>query len=529
MTDEQLFRVLRVKESVIELDAVVNDGETISDGAEPPIEITLEGVETDAEPIVSLLEPGHLIRGAVTEGKESLSLTSVEHRGGFTLRRLDHRLIPFPAIDADTTNEAGTRLKQGGGHQIQPLYDGDLWITDESPLGELHLIPEIGDSVPSWEAFERGDSSEAIYGGFASLEGRPAEVFIGNPAASDYWFVILLQEENTELSKNIRTQTGEYFDDRYRVDPALAVENLIDETKIPDELEKNPSDLLDDEYPIRSNHVPDRFGRETTMVIAEFLTVSAQFTHILVDSGTEGFDIDTAIESPPEELNFEAEPIHVVYERYAEPLQTVYERANSDPGFVENGSFVVKKPRVAKLLRYVRQVLEAKIYQIESYLLKLDSVSLDDYVIPDVRGEEPVSRAELREMVGHDMSGINVHIWRVLYDIRFQLDNLKNILRIGDKLTSVRQTDGEWQYVVVRNEKLYAAIEQHQKLVEQKQKPDDLGGEGLSLLLFLIGRLKKRHPWLELGSLGTFGELGDKFATSMRGLGDPEQRPEDQG
>jgi hypothetical protein len=510
--DTNLFRVLEVNSEAVTLNPIFSEDGVLRDRDEPTLTVTITDSETDTGQVVSLLEPGHVINAAIEHSPEP-RFTAIEHRGGFDLIELDSRTVPYIITEFWAQEESPSKDELRGESLSVPLDAVSGEFTTQAPSAELHI--QFASDTPdhSWEDFTQGNSSESVYGAFDTRDGRPTEVFIGNPDGEQYWYAILFDADQTRVAKQTRAQFGYLYDDQYISNPAWDLSHIINAAELPDEPDENPKAIFHPEYNVHSSKIPSRFGSDTVQLIAEFLFVGTQFEMSFSNQSLDHLDPDQALTTTVEELGSQSPDIISMYKFYVSLLTGIYEVVQDNPDteietLVNNG--VIPQPDV--LYRAHHQLISL-IHGIESYFEKMRQVPIEKYVVDAFSGDIP-GEEEFKKK--YNISGFPLTIRFVLRDLEYQVDDIKEILKVSGYIADVEQTESGLAYNIMAEEKAYNFAKKHQDTISDNMTPDEFGGESRGVFLTMFGRLEQRYNWIEPSSMGPVGELFSSFTDELK-------------
>jgi hypothetical protein len=504
------FRILSVEHGTISLNPISREGDRFVEQEEEALDVDYTKADSEITQVVSFLEPGHLVQATVIESDGAYRFDSLEHRGGMDLIELDPRTIPYVLEDCWELDE---RCVEGEDFRvplsaIDPLEDTDTFT------GELVVRAVSESDTSSWLAFRRGGGAEAVYGGFETETGVPEEVFIGNPHGASYWYAILFPEFKTNLAQRIRAQYSHLYDDHYRPNPTCDLSRLIDESKLPDDPDQEPKAVFGPDYHVHSSRIPERFGQDTVILLAEFMYYGSQFEFGLFDDSETTLNPDQALTYSPDEIIRSRSSLMTTYRFYTSLLTSLHDSVEEYPEtdietLVAEGT--IPDP---ELLYRTRIKFNSLVHEFESYLQKMEQVPIETYLVEQFSGSTPEEQLELRDQ--YEVEGFPLMIRHVLHDLEQQLDDLKEVLKVADYVATTEWTDAGLVYDIQAEQKAYDYVTQHQESTSDGMMPADLGGDDPGVFMTLMGRLSRRHDWLDTSSMGAMGGLLSSFGEAMR-------------
>lgn len=503
MEDSSLFRVLEVGSETVTLNPILDEDGEFRDRDEPPITVTTADTEEDIAQVVSLLESGHVIAATITRSSEN-RFAAIEHRGGATLTKLDSRTVPHIINEYWAQEDSPSQDELHGEELIIPFDKISEQSSVQGSGGEVHLRFPSDASGHSWADFTQGNNSESVYGSFDTLDGKPTEVFIGNPDGERYWYAILFNVEQTTLAKQIRAQFGYLYDDQYIPNPAWDLSQIIDASELPANPDENPKAIFHPDYTVHSSTIPSRFGSDTVQLIAELIFVGRQFEITYSTQSSERFNPEQALTAKVEDVTNESPDIVTTYKFYVALLTGIYEQVQNNPdtdvaALIDDG--VIPKPDV--LYRTHLQFV-SQIHSLESYFEKMRRVPVEKYVVDLFSGDKPW---EPEFKARFDIDGFPLMIRFVLQDLEKQLDEISEILTVAEYIVDVEHTADGLAYNIMAEEKAYNFANQHEDSISDHMMPADLGGQDPGVFLTLSGRLQRRYNWIDSSAMGVMGEL----------------------
>lgn len=510
MENLDMFRILSISKDIIVLNPVSRESDRFVDREEEAVEVNHTEADSEITQVVSFLEPGHLVQATIIESGGSYRFNSLEHRGGMDLIELDPRTIPYVLEDCWERDE---RCVEGEDFRV-PLSAIDSCEISNKFTGELvvRAVPES--DTASWPAFRRGEDAESVYGGFETESGVPEEVFIGNPHGEPYWYAILFPEFKTNLAKRIRTQYGHLYDDHYLPNPACDLSRLIDTDKLPDDPDREPKAVFGPDYHVHSSRIPERFGQDTVTLLAEFMYYGSQFEFALFDDSETTLDPDQALTYSPDDIIRSKASLMTTYRFYTSLLTSLQDSVEDNPEADVEALVAEGTIPAPELLYRTRIKFISLIHEFESYLQKMEQVPIEAYLVEQFSGSTPAEQLELRAQ--YDVEGFPLMIRHALFDLERQLDDLKDILKVADYVATTEWTDTGLVYDIQAAQKAYDFVTQHQESTSDGMMPAEIGGDDPGVFTTLMGRLSRRHDWLDTSSMGAMGDLFSSFGDIMR-------------
>lgn len=512
MGDSQTFRVLSLDDDTVLLNPILPDEDGYLDTTEPSVRVPTNGYESSVEQVVSLLEPGHVLRANLETAGGTPRFAAVEHLGGLTLVELDARQVPYGIDDTDFPEIQGPT---GDRDAVRRSFsDIESLPSDIDGVGELVIQPVPEHDETPWREFRNGTDSESVYGRFKTVAGRPSEVLAGNPRGQPYRYALLFAEERTELARRVRAQYGYLYDDNFRLTPTWDSSHLIDEDKLPSVPSADPKAVFAPEVNVHSSNIPDRFGRETIELLAELVYVGSQFEIGFSDEDTNALDTDAVESHDPSDLVQSSASIRTAYKYYTALVTHIYDQRQENPdtdidALVDDG--ILPPP---ELLYRADVLFTTRIAELEAYFEKMRQVTIEAYVANQYAGATPEVQEAVRQEF--EVEGFPRTIRHILYDLETQLDDLEEVLKITPYLADTKWTSDGLVYEIEAKEKAYGFVRDHQETVSDNFTPAELGGEDPGLFQTFLGRLGKRHDWLDTSSLGAMGGLLSQFEENLR-------------
>lgn len=503
MEDSNLFRVLEVDSETVTLNPILDEDGGFRDRDEPSITVTTADSDEDIAQVVSLLESGHVIAATITRSPEN-RFTDIEHRGGATLTKLDSRTVPYIITEYFAQKDSPSQDELHGEGLTIPLGRISEQISAQDSDGEVHLRFPSDASGHSWDDFTQGADSESVYGSFDTRDGKPTEVFIGNPDGERYWYAILFNEEQTTLARQVRAQYGYLYDDQYIPNPAWDLSHIIDTSELPDDPDENPKAIFHPDYTVHSSTIPPRFGSDTIQLIAELIFVGSQFEMTLSKQPSEHFNPDQALNATVEDITDESPDIVTTYKFYVALLTGIYDHVQNNPetdvaALIDDGTIPTPDVLYRTHLKFASQI-----HSLESYFEKMRQVPIEKYVVDLFSGDKPW---EPEFKARFDIDGFPLMIRFVLQDLEKQLDEIKEILTVAEYIVDVEHTTSGLAYNIMAEQKAYNFAKQHEESISDHMMPGDLGGKDRSVFLTLSGRLERRYNWIDSSAMGAMGEL----------------------
>lgn len=514
MVDSDIFRVLHVTEDELVVNPISEENGRFVDTAADAIPVERTTADPNVAQVLSFVEPGHLLRGPLVESDSSYRFESVEHRGGFSLVEIDPKVIPYLVQSYWDQEPEHDRAHRRDNVRIAPLSALDAFEDDDEFCGELVIKPRSNPETHTWDEFRQGVGSEAVFGGFEATDRKPQEVFIGNPAGEAYWYCLLFPEYRSDPARRVQAQVGFLYDDQYLPTPTWESGALIDPEKLPEDIQHDPKGVFAPGSQVHSSAIPERFGYDTVELLAELVYVGAQFEATLSSGMGDSLDPDEAFSYSPGEVSDATVSVLTAYRFYTTVLINLYECLD-DIGDVtvesalEDG--VLPDP---ELLYRAQLKFTSHVYELKAYLEKMRQVPVEEYVVEQFKGAMPDKKKQLREEFG--VEGFPLMIRHILYDIERQLGTLTDVLKVSDYVATAEQTDDGFRYEISAEEQAYEFLKRHQDRVSEHLTPAELGGEGSEVFMLVLGRLGRRHDWLDTSSLGPMGMLFTQMDGAMR-------------
>jgi hypothetical protein len=514
MDDSNLYRVLQVAEDTLTANPIEEEEGRFVDAPSEAVQIANGSENASVAQILSFVEPGHVLRGTLTQSNSSYEFATIEHRGGFSLVELDALTVPYLVRNYWEQDPQHDTPSVGETAHVAPLSDLADDVDDSTFCGELVIQSPSCSEADSWKDFRQGVGGEEAYGGFKTTAGRPEEVFIGSPAGDSYWYAILFPEDRSVLARRVRAQVGYLYDNHYVPNPAWDSAALINPEKLPDDLDENLKGIFAPGFNVHSSAIPERFGRDTVELLAELVYVGSQFEATLTSSMGDALNLDDPISYAPADVRDATVSVVMAYRFYTSLLIDLYERVRdirekTVEGAVEDG--LLPAP---ELLYQARLKFESQIHETRAYLEKMQQVPLEAYVVERFKGAMPDNKKQLRAEYG--VEGLPLMIRHILHDIEHQLDTLTDVLKVSDGVATAVQRNNELHYELRANEEAYELIKRHQDHVSDHLTPAELGGEGLEVFMLVLGRLGRRHDWLDTSALGEMGAMLTQVDDMMR-------------
>jgi len=435
MGNSNLFRVLDVDAETVTVNPILDEGGKFSDHDEAPVTVSTTESKEDIAQVVSLLSPGHVISATITRSSPH-QFSTLEHRGGATLVELDPRTVPYLITEFWAQNKSPSPEELRDEELVVPFEELVEEPAAQELNGELHIQFSSETSTQSWANFTQGTGSESVYGSFETRDGKPTEIFIGNPDGERYGYAVLFAAERTAVAKQIRAQYGHLYDDQYLPNPAWNLSTIIDGSALPDDPDKNPKEIFHPDYNVHSSTLPSRFGSDTIQLIAELVFVGTQF-EMTFSEPSEHFDPDHALTSTVDDLDTEPPDIVTMYKFYIALLTGIYDAVGGNPdtdiqSLIDDG--VIPAPEV---LFRTHQQFVSQVHSLEAYFEKMRHVPIEQYVADLFSGEKPWE-AEFKAQF--DIDGFPLMIRFILQDLEKQLDEINEILTVAQYIADAERT-----------------------------------------------------------------------------------------
>lgn len=505
MENSRLFRVFDRSEERIKLNPVTRDDQEVIEAGGELKDIAVGPYEPGVEKILSLVEPGHLIRATIDTSTDPARFESIEHQGGFTLEELDNRFVPYIIRKYWEMDESPGESEEVEQQSTIPLSSIEAPNQEADFIGELIINPTSAPEAPLWDELKQGIDSESMFGEFEAISERPEEVFIGKSSEDAYWYVLLFPAERTTIARRIRAQYGELHDDKYLPNLAWDLSKLVNMQNLPNHPDNDPLEIFASDVRVSHDALPPQFGSKTIELITELVYVGSEFELTLLGGESDSLDTENPLTYSAEEFLTTEPGLINTYRFYTTLLTEIFEHHQVHPDTDVELLIAQDVLPSPELLYRAEHRLISLIAEFEAYFKKMRQVPVESYVVNKFSGASPRIQREINEEF--HVEGFPLTIRHILYDLEFQLEDISEVLKIGPYVANAKRTRSGFQYEIQAEQKAYYFIQQHQEKISDHLTPADLGGKGTGIFMDTLGRIGQRHNWLDISSLGGIGAL----------------------